>query len=139
MDDGTQPFAPTAFPAGVPHDNFTTVWTGQFQAPYTGSYVFGAITDDGVRLTVNGVTATATPQLSGPDADGRWRRRTLTAGREVPDVKIEYFQSGGGSNAQFVYSYCRFAQRDCVPQSQLFSGVHGSARLRRPTSRRLRA
>ena len=38
VDNGTLAFNPTAFPTGVPHDNYTGVWTGKFLAPYTGPY-----------------------------------------------------------------------------------------------------
>ena len=30
-------------------------WTGQVQAPVTGNYTFSTVTDDGVRLWINGV------------------------------------------------------------------------------------
>ena len=121
VDDPGLPFSPTAFPAGVPHDLFTTVWTGKFQAPYTGSYVIGAVTDDGVRLTVNGQTATDAI-LRGPTLTAL-PAQTLTAGQKY-DVKIEYFQNGGGSAAQFVYSYNGLPNA-LVPQTQLFSNLTG--------------
>src|SRR4029453_18618114 len=35
-------------------DTFSARWTGQIEAPYTGAYTFYTVSDDGVRLWVNG-------------------------------------------------------------------------------------
>ena len=40
--------------AGVTVDNFSVRWTGQVQAPVSGSYTFTTSADDGVRLWING-------------------------------------------------------------------------------------
>ena len=45
----------TAAPAaGVTADNFSVRWTGRVQAPVTGTYRFSTVSDDGIRLWVNG-------------------------------------------------------------------------------------
>ena len=36
-------------------DTFSARWTGQIEAPYSGTYTFYTVSDDGVRLWVNGV------------------------------------------------------------------------------------
>ena len=41
--------------AGVTADQFSVRWTGNVQAPATGSYRFQTMSDDGVRVWVNGV------------------------------------------------------------------------------------
>jgi hypothetical protein len=40
---------------GVNADGFSARWTGFVQAPVTGSYRFQALSDDGIRVSVNGV------------------------------------------------------------------------------------
>ena len=40
---------------GVGADNFSVRWTGEVKTPTTGSYRFRTVSDDGVRLWVNGV------------------------------------------------------------------------------------
>ncbi len=40
---------------GVPVDNFSVRWSGKLEAPYTGAYQFATVSNDGVRLWVNGV------------------------------------------------------------------------------------
>ncbi len=128
VDVGTPPFAPIPFPTGVPHDHFTVVWTGKFLAPYTGSYVFGGITDDGVQLTVNGQTVT---DANYQGATGTYLpAMNLTAGVKY-DVKFEYFQGGGGSQAQFVYSF-NGTPNTLAPKSLLFSNFTGAPTV--PTS-----
>ena len=45
----------SAAPAsGVTADNFSVRWTGRVQAPVTGTYRFSTVSDDGIRLWVNG-------------------------------------------------------------------------------------
>ena len=35
-------------------NNFSVRWTGKVQAPVTGTYRFSTVSDDGIRLWVNG-------------------------------------------------------------------------------------
>ena len=46
--------------SGMPGDNFSVRWTGQVQAPVTGTYTFSTVSDDGVRLFVNGHSSSTT-------------------------------------------------------------------------------
>jgi GH43 family beta-xylosidase len=41
-------------PSQLAADGFSVKWTGQIQAPVTGTYTFRTVADDGVRLTVRG-------------------------------------------------------------------------------------
>lgn len=40
---------------GAGRDDFSVRWSGQVEAPVSGEYVFSTVSDDGVRLWVNGV------------------------------------------------------------------------------------
>jgi hypothetical protein len=80
---------------GVPADRFSTRWTGTFSFT-AGSYEFTATADDGIRVWVDGTLeidawkdqAPATYQAT----------RILTAGDH--DVKMEYYENGGGAVAR---------------------------------------
>ena len=39
---------------GVTVNNFSVRWTGSVQAPVSGTYRFSTVSDDGIRLWVNG-------------------------------------------------------------------------------------
>ena len=114
----TTGYNPGPFPAGVPAANFTAVWSGQVLAPYTGSYQFRTITDDGARLTVNGVVQFDDETGHGPLAN-TGAAITLTAGTKY-DIKFEYFQGGGGATAQLLYAPLG-SPFQIIPQSQLFT------------------
>ena len=109
-------YNPTAWPAGVPSTNFTAVWTGQVLAPYTGSYQFQTITDDGARLSVDGTVLFTDMTGHAPTANTS-AAITLTAGTEHT-IKFEYYQGGGGYTAQLLYSTLG-APFQIIPQSQL--------------------
>lgn len=78
---------------GVPASNFSIRWTGQVQAPSTGSYRFATYSDDAVRLWVNGalVIDAWTPHFFRRDQSASV---TLVAGQKYT-IKMEYFKSTG--------------------------------------------
>ena len=109
-------YNPLPWPSGVLGTQFTAVWSGKFQAPYTGSYVFRTITDDGARLTVNGTVLFDDETGHAPLAN-TGAAITLTAGQKY-DIKFEFTQQGGGRTAQLLYSPLGSGFQ-IVPQSQL--------------------
>jgi hypothetical protein len=87
----------------VPKDGFSVRWTGQVQAPVAGSYVFSTVSDDGVRLWVNGqlliddwtdhtATENTAPAI------------TLAAGQKV-DVRMEYYDRSSTAVARLLWAY----------------------------------
>jgi hypothetical protein len=106
---------PTSALAG---DTFSVRWTGQVQANYSQTYTFSTVSDDGVRLWVNGSLLI-----------NQWNRHaaredkgttiTLAAGQKY-DIKLEYFQSYGGAIAQLYWASASQAKQ-IVPQAQLYS------------------
>ena len=69
--------------------------------PVTGTYTFYTLSDDGVRLWVNGAlvvnnwTDHAPTENSGTIA--------LTAGQRY-DIRMEYYENGGGAVARLLWS-----------------------------------
>lgn len=92
---------PTAlgFP-GVGADQFSVRWTGQIRATTTGSYIFRTISDEGVRLYVNGSTVINnwTPHTSTTNNGAI----SLTAG-QLYDITLEYFDQTGDHAIQLLY------------------------------------
>ena len=123
QDEGAA-YNPSLFDLLVPHDHFTAVWTGQILAPYTGSYKFQTITDDGARLTVNGVQIINQPNYQAATAYTS-ATVTLTAGVKY-SIKMEYFQGVGGLVCQLLYSPNGQAFQ-IIPQSQLYAATTSGA------------
>ena len=106
----------TGSPASViPVDGFSVRWSGAVTARYTESYTFYANTDDGVRVWVNGVkiidnwTDHAATEVSGSV--------NLVAG-QLNDLKVEYYENGGGAVAQLRWSSSKQA-KEIVPSTLL--------------------
>ena len=77
--------------ASIGADTFSARWTGQVEPQFTGTYTFYTVSDDGVRLWVNGQqiinnwTDHGTTENSGTIA--------LTAGQRY-DIRMEYYENG---------------------------------------------
>jgi glucose/arabinose dehydrogenase/RNase P/RNase MRP subunit p29 len=80
---------------GVPNDNFSVRWTGSFTFP-AGDATFSVTADDGIRLWVDGVLLIDKWIDQGPTT--YTATRTLTAGSH--DLKVEYYEKGGGAVAR---------------------------------------
>ena len=99
--------------------NFSARWTGQVQAEFTDTYTFTTISDDGIRVFVNGQEIINDWTYHGPTTDTG--TIALQAGRRY-DVTVEYFQGGGGSEAHLFWaSSCQAPQ--IIPASQLYAIV----------------
>jgi VCBS repeat-containing protein len=107
--------------AGVNADNVITIWRGCVMAESTGSYTFTTVTDDGARLYVNGSLINDHWVDQGPTA---WTSSpvTFTAG-QLYDVRMEYYERGGGAVARLQWTRPGFGAPVAVPQSQLFPAV----------------
>ncbi|MEP6915942.1 MAG: PA14 domain-containing protein, partial [Acidobacteriota bacterium] len=108
----------TAAPAaGVTADNFSVRWTGKVQAPVTGTYRFSTVSDDGIRLTVNGQQVINNWTDHGATTNTS-AAISLTAGVKY-SITLEYYEKGGDATARLQWSYTGQALQ-IVPQSRLF-------------------
>ena len=81
---------------GMGEDNFSIRWNGFIEPPITGEYLFTTLSDDGIRLWVDGKRLVEDWLIQSPkESTGRIY---LEAGKKYP-IKIEYFQGGGGAEA----------------------------------------
>lgn len=108
----------TAGPAaGVNADNFSVRWTGRVQAPVTGSYRFTTVSDDGVRLWVNGQLLIDNWTNHAPTTNTS-AAISLSAGVKYT-ITLEYYEKTGGATARLQWSYTGQALQ-VIPQSRLF-------------------
>jgi len=101
----------------VQTNNFSVRWTGQVEAPVTGNYTFSTVTDDGVRLWINGVLRI-----------DRWTNNAPTTNTSAPialvagmkySVVMEYYERKGGAVARLRWAYPGQGTQ-AIPQLRLF-------------------
>jgi hypothetical protein len=96
-------------------DTFSIRWTGQVQPLYSETYTFYTLSDDGVRLWVNGLqlvnnwTDHAPTENSGTIA--------LSAGARY-SIQMDYYEDGGGASAALSWS-SPSQVKEIIPANQL--------------------
>ena len=114
------------FPDGpIGQDNFSARWVGQVQPRFSETYTFTTVSDDGVRLWVNGQELINDWTYHGATTDTG--TITLQAGQRY-NIKMEFFQGGGGAEAHLSWS-SDSQQSQIIPQSQLYSGAPDAPKL----------
>jgi hypothetical protein len=105
--------------SGVNSNNFSVRWSGTILAPATGTYRLQTVSDDGVRLWVNGVqrinnwTAhAATTNTSG--------NVNLVAGVRYP-ITLEYYEASGQAEIRLRWLTPGNGSYVVVPANQLFA------------------
>lgn len=106
----------------VPVDNYSVRWTGQVEAPATGNYTFSTVSDDGVRLWVNGNQVINNWTGHAPTTNNS-PSIALTAGQRY-EIRMEYFEGGGGAVARLRWSYPGQSQQ-AIPQIRLYPAGGG--------------
>ena len=109
----------TAAPGpNVRSDNFSVRWTGHIEAPATGTYRFQTVSDDGVRIWVNGVQLISNWTAHGPTTD-TGGGINLAAGTRYA-VTVEYYEATGGSEIRLRWLMPGNGSYSVIPASQLF-------------------
>jgi glucose/arabinose dehydrogenase len=107
-------------------DTFSARWTGEVEAPFSGTYRFYTVSDDGVRLWVNGV------QLVNHWNDHSSFEDTgtisLTAGQRY-SIRMEFYENGGAATARLLWSHTSIAKA-VVPANRLYPVVSGPTTIR---------
>jgi glucose/arabinose dehydrogenase len=106
----------TGSPAsGIDINTFSVRWTGKIQAKVTGTHTFYTMSDDGVRLWINGVLVVDNWTDHPPTENSG--TLNLTAGQQV-DIRMEFYENAGGAMAQLRWS-APGLPKEVVPTSQL--------------------
>ena len=109
----------TGAPSGVGPDGFSARWSGSFDFT-AGSHTFTAVTDDGMRVWVDGVLLI--DQWRGQSATTYTATRTLTAGRH--DVRVEWYDSTGQAVARL--GWAASGPVNAPPQAQIATPAAGT-------------
>jgi len=102
----------------LPADHFSVRWEGQVSAPVAGPYTFYTLSDDGVRLWVNGVQLINNWTNHGPTTDMAKASVMLTAGQKV-SIKLEYYENTAGADAHLYWTYPN-QPKQVVPKACLY-------------------
>lgn len=100
----------------VPAESFSSRWTGQIEAPHTGTYTFTTVSDDTVRLWVNDKLVIDNTRWHGPTVD----RGTiaLEGGKRYP-IKLEHTEQGGEAAMKLIWS-SPYIDQQVVPSARLY-------------------
>ena len=101
--------------AGMGTETFSERWTGQVVPLYSETYTFYTLSDDGVRLWVNGQQLVNNWTLHAPVENSG--AISLVAGQAY-DIRLEHYEDGGGAQIQLQWSSAS-QPKQVIPQSQL--------------------
>jgi len=98
--------------------NFSVRWSGKIEAPATGTYRFQTVSDDGVRIWVNGVQLINnwTSHSATTDTSGAIN---LVAGTRYT-ITVEYYDSGGQAEIRLRWLMPGDNSYVTVPASRMF-------------------
>jgi hypothetical protein len=113
--------------AAIGADTFSVRWTGQVEAPFSGTYRFYTVSDDGVRLWVNGVPIVN--NWTDHSATENSATISLTAGQRY-DIRMEFYENGGNATARLLWSHASISKA-VIPSARLYpQGQSGPAAIR---------
>jgi alpha-L-fucosidase len=100
----------------IPAEPFAGRWTGTVEAPYTERYTFTTVSDDTVRLWVNGQLIIDNTTPHGPATD----RGTidLRAGQRY-SIQLEHTEQGGEASMKLIWSSPNTPQQ-VIPKNRLY-------------------
>ena len=104
---------------GIGVDRFSVRWTGQVQAPLTGSYQFQTNSDDGVRVSLNGQQIIDNWTDHGPTINIS-AAISLSAGIKY-NITVEYYENTGGAVASLSWKLPASASFGIVPADRLYA------------------
>jgi len=103
---------------GVPGTEFRVQWSGKVSPPYPGDYMFYTMSDDGVRLFIDGVQVINHWDDHGPTRDNSLVT-PLTCGQH--SIILQYFQGTLGSVIQLGWQNGNIGEVLPIPQQYLYS------------------
>ena len=107
-------------------NTFSVRWSGQVQPQVTETFTFYTVTDDGVRLWVDGQLLVDSWVDQG--ATERSGSLSLTAYRRY-DVMMDYYENGGSAVARLLWN-SPSTPKSVIPQTQLYVATNTPLPLR---------
>jgi glucose/arabinose dehydrogenase len=104
---------------GIHADTFSVLWTGQIQAQFSEDYTFYTVSDEGIRLEVDGVVLIDSMIAHSVREDRSSRTLRLVAGQKYT-ITIRYYERYSRAVAKLLWS-SPSTPKAAVPQSQLYS------------------
>ncbi len=104
-------------PDGLGVDTFSVRWIGFVEPPASGTYEFFVTSDDGARLTVDGVSLVDEWTDHGPRTFSG--TRSLEAGRRYA-IELEYYENGGGAMVRLEWASAA-QPRQVIPRAHLYT------------------
>jgi GH43 family beta-xylosidase len=112
----------TGAPApGVSPDTFSVRWVGQVEAKYTETYTFRTVSDDGVRLWVDGQLLV--DNWTNHTAQANTGTIALTAGKRY-DIRLEYYDNANSALIRLQWASPSQPQ-EVIPAEQLSTAPQG--------------
>lgn len=119
----SSPLADVPSQQGFPDNNFSIRWTGQLRPRYTETYTFRTVSDDGVRLRINGRLIIDNWTDHGQTTD--LGQIQLEAGHWY-SIELEFYENTFGATIKLYWS--SMSQRlEIVPAECLYSLLDRSA------------
>ena len=103
---------------GIPKDNFSVRWTGDVKTTTAGSYRFRTVSDDGVRLWVNGVLVINNWTLHGATTNST-NSITLAANTKYT-IKMEFYEQTGDAVAKLQWRLPSTTNYVTIPATALY-------------------
>ncbi len=105
--------------SALPVDNFSDVWLGRLEAPYTGNVTFCVDADDDVKVTVDTTVVISRPGTTSTNFCGT--PMALTQGTLYP-LKVEHIEKTGGAALKLRWSYgSPTVLTERIPTANLFA------------------
>ncbi len=103
---------------GISADNFSARWSGQLTAPSSGNYRLQTVSDDGVRVWVNGTLLVDNWTLHPPTTDTS-PVLSLVAGQRY-DITVEYYERTESATLRLRWLVPGAADYVAIPAGQLY-------------------
>jgi YVTN family beta-propeller protein len=104
---------------GVRADNFSARWTGVLEAPVSGNYFFQTVSDEGVRLWIDG-TRVIGNWVSHTSTTNTSKKVALTAGQRVA-VKLDYYDGTGAAEIRLRWKLPGAGSYVPIPVERLYT------------------
>lgn len=106
--------------SSIDPDTFWVRWTGRIEPRYSETYKFYTVSDDGIRVKIDGILVIDS-WADQPPTEKAGETIALIAGKKY-SITVEYYERGGGAVAMLIWE-SPSQPKEVVPQRQLFPSI----------------